>query len=669
MAAQRADRTEDSELARLRARVAELEGLLDARAREGAATPEPESAPRVQKFAGHDEQLAAIERIVQLGRWTWDVVDNTVWWSDGFFAILGQDPAQDVASFEAFFAALHPDDLAWVTAAAYRPREGAWSPDSEMRVIRRDGSVREVRFAATAQRDGAGRLRRLVGLCLDVTNARASERRLERTLADLEEAQTIASVGSWVLDASSGQLEWSTELRRVLGVGPGVEPSMLEMCAQVHDDDRAKFVALHERILAGEHQGEVDVRARSAGSAARQLKAREVAKRDPDGRLLAVRGTIADVTEARRLAAQIAHAQKMEAIGQLSAGVAHDLNNHLLVMQGSMYLLGLPASEELEALERAFDAARQTTARLSAFARQAPLTRCSLEVDGLVRDGLLLLAGAMPCGVTITTSIAHRLDPIVADRGLFTQCLVNLVLNARDAFERTGRITVGAAASERPGFIAVEVRDNGCGMDPTVRERAFEPFFTTKPMGKGSGLGLAMVHGTLAQHGGEVSIDSVMGVGTTVTMLWPTASAGRRPEAPLARDTEPKIRATILLVEDQVAVANVVAGLLRAEQHQVIVADGPAAALALVEQRGRSSIDLIVSDVMMPEMRGPALVDALTAKLGERPAVLFMTGHADEASEIAERHLLMRKPFTLVELRAGLAAALRERPPVKRTSP
>ncbi|RMH17341.1 MAG: PAS domain-containing sensor histidine kinase [Gemmatimonadetes bacterium] len=415
--------------------------------------------------------------------------------------------------------------------------------------------------------------------------------------------------------------------------------------------------------------------------------------------------------EQKRLLAQLQHAQKMEAVGQLAGGIAHDFNNLLTVIGGSAEALLYEAEGEVRELALEIRDAQERgaalTRQLLAFARRGVVQPALLslsEVAGEVRPLVRRLVGER-----IDLRVVTRGDaPVVADRGQIEQVILNLVANARDAMPDGGTVEIhvdGRVSAD--GFVSLEVVDSGEGMDPEVVRRACEPFFTTKRRGRGTGLGLSTVHGIVSQNGGSLEIDSDPGRGTTVRVLWPRASiedARRGPHdaeaagagsasgepggAPLPAGAGPTDGASgddpaamggrrlaarpperpprVLVAEDDDGTRGVVRLFLEGAGYETLLAGDGAEALALLEERGAEAVDLVVTDIVMPRMSGVELGRRIGEIAPDLP-VLYMSGYldpdhaADPDGTISWE--LIRKPFRRAEFldRVGRALAMRAR--------
>jgi len=387
-----------------------------------------------------------------------------------------------------------------------------------------------------------------------------------------------------------------------------------------------------------------------------------------------------DVTERKRLEAQLRQSQKLEAVGQLAAGVAHDFNNLLNVITGYSELLlrSLPAKgtdrDRTEQVRRAAERGAGLTRQLLAFSRRQVLEPRVLDLNAALADVQSMLTRLIGEDIKIVTSFDPAVGCVFADPGQMEQVLVNLVVNARDAMPEGGSLVLEtsnvdldeAYARTHPearagAHVRLAVSDTGHGMDAATASRIFEPFFTTKPRGKGTGLGLATVHGIVQQSGGHVDVYSEPGHGTTFKIYLPRVEAQEQPPADEGASVESHGGSeTIVLVEDEDGLRSLIREVLEDAGYRVVEAQDPERGLAAVRGEPRG-IDLLMTDVILPQMRGNELADRVR-EISPGARVLFMSGYTDEAigqhAVLAPGSHFLQKPFSLTALLAKVRAVL-----------
>jgi len=377
---------------------------------------------------------------------------------------------------------------------------------------------------------------------------------------------------------------------------------------------------------------------------------------------------------------QLVQSQKMEAVGTLAGGIAHDFNNQLAVMLGNARFVlaqtreGDEQREALLDLERAAEHCASLTRSLLAFSRQTTEEPTTLDVEDWLGDVSELVKPLLPSTISLSLEIDGDVGAVRGDATQLQQVMVNLLVNARDAMPRGGRIRVHAQPTllseerrqllevERADVLEITVADDGVGMDEAVRDRIFEPFFTTKALGQGTGLGLATVYGIVKQCGGHIEVESEPGAGSTFRVLLPSQSpqtkASAQPGAPVAEST--RSFDTVLLVEDEPAVRRVVRRMLDTRAKLVIEAHDGNQALEIIEDR-LDEIDLIVTDMVMPRMGGLALARVVAETRPDLPT-LFLSGYPDDAldfeREPVKHRRFLQKPFTQRDLMQALESLL-----------
>ena len=426
---------------------------------------------------------------------------------------------------------------------------------------------------------------------------------------------------------------------------------------------------------------------RLAESETERAEALEAAVRDRTQELWEANQALKAEAEERQAAeAQLRQVQKMEAVGQLTGGIAHDFNNMLAVVVGGVDLarrrLNGPRREVMAHLNNAMEGATRAAAltrRLLSFARSEPLLPDRVEPAELVAGMSDLLDRTLGERIQVKVDLDSKTWPVYVDPHQLENAIVNLAVNARDAMDGVGelRITtdnVKVAANEvgdiRAGeYVRISVADTGCGMAPEVMERAFEPFFTTKPVGKGTGLGLSQIFGFAHQSGGEVGIESEVGKGTTVSLYLPRTAAEApvrlHPTVQRMGEDERVPGARILVVEDDPRVRTSTVEALQDLDYDPVACSSGEEAIRLFDGQ---KFDLVISDVIMPEMTGPELIRTLKQKRNDF-AVLFVTGYVGEGeSDHLIGHELLRKPFTVGALASAVATALSQTSEPRRTS-
>ncbi|MBK6456112.1 MAG: PAS domain S-box protein [Gemmatimonadetes bacterium] len=522
----------------------------------------------------------------------------------------------------------------------------------------------------------------------DISERKRFEASLLESRTRHEEAQHLAHLGHWQMDLATDHLEWSSEVYRIFGMeSDGARATLPEFFSRVHPGDLEAVRAAFSSALDTHRRFEIEHRLLLPDGTTKWVHTRgEVALR-PDGTPERVTGTVLDITErheamehSARLQAQLHDAQRLEAIGRLAGGVAHDFNNMLSVILGGleMSLSELGSNDRVaEYLREAQDAARRSadlTRQLLAFASRQTTLPVVLDLNAKVTGMLRMLRRVIGENVRLEWDPGPDIWPVHIDPSQVDQVLANLCVNARDAIAGVGRVHIAtrnvvldhAHVDRHPGAILGEhavltFRDDGGGMPPEVLEHIFEPFFTTKDLGKGTGLGLATVYGIVRQAKGHIVVTSAPGMGTTFELYFPVhraaADATRERYTPATTIAQ---GGTILLVEDEPGVRRMTSLLLERLGYEVLAASSAQSALALLEaHRGR--IDLLMTDVIMPDMNGRDLARQVRTRLPGLPT-LFVSGYPSDAIPIgneldANTHFI-GKPFRFEELAALLRLAL-----------
>ncbi|MEZ4387070.1 MAG: ATP-binding protein [Candidatus Krumholzibacteriia bacterium] len=436
-----------------------------------------------------------------------------------------------------------------------------------------------------------------------------------------------------------------------------------EFMPLVHEDDRESTAAAVARLFEPPHHVTIEQRALTRHGW-RWLTWTDTAVLDERGEVAAIIGAGRDITRQKDLESQLRQSQKMQAIGQLAGGIAHDFNNLLQAMLGHLELLehdigpsGPDAAADLAAVKRSAQRAAELTRQLLAFSRQQVQSVRVHDLSAVVDELEPLLTRLLGDGIRLAVRTTSHPVLVKGDRGQLEQVVLNLCVNARDAIDDAGDITITVTAAD--GRARLSVADTGRGISPEVRTRIFEPFFTTKDVGAGTGLGLATVFGIVEQHGGEIEVESEPGRGAcfTVTLPLSRAAASDEPAAPDA-----VVRGgheTILVAEDEDTLRALTARVLQQSGYQVLLAADGEEAVRL--QGENPDIDLAVLDVMMPRLGGRGAARAIHDRHPNLP-VIFISGHpglpgTEEQAMLAEDEVLL-KPFDAATLLARIRRAL-----------
>ncbi|HUO35134.1 MAG TPA: PAS domain S-box protein [Candidatus Acidoferrum sp.] len=474
-----------------------------------------------------------------------------------------------------------------------------------------------------------------------------------------------------VVNADGTRAYNSPSYERLLGYSPEELRGTVGF-EQIHPDDRAKVMQAAEEAKRSGYGKRVEYRMRHKDGSWVSLESTASVVRDSNGQVQKLVIVNRDITERRQLEQQLQMAQKVEAIGRLSGGIAHDFNNILGVIIGYTEALQKRMQPEnafreaIDEIQRAAKRAASLTQQLLAFSRKQVLEPKILDLNGVVRDMEKMSGSLIGEHIKLALALSDSVGMIKADRTQLEQVILNLIVNARDAMAEGGKLTIetsnvhmGEANPARPAYmqpasyVLLKVVDTGCGMSAEVQARMFEPFFTTKEKGKGTGLGLATVYGVVKQSGGYILVDSAPGKGAAFNIYLPLIDApeeiAKEPQAPARRSR--KNEATILLAEDEASLRKLTRDVLQEAGYAVLEAVDATQALEIAKKS--RTIDLLVTDVVMPGMSGRGLADALAVSHPDT-RVLFMSGYTD--GEIAKQGVLdagiaiLHKPFTREEL-------------------
>jgi len=519
---------------------------------------------------------------------------------------------------------------------------------------------------------------------------RREQRSVERTLADARDraqfALEAAGVGTWETDRASGAMRVSGIFEQLHGVAQGgFAGTFAAFLSAIENED---WPAVEDAIARAFERGgdcRLEYRVAWPDGSIHWIAGIGRTFSGADGRPVKAAGIGLDISAQKQLQDQFRQSQKMEAVGRLAGGVAHDFNNLLTAILGYSQLVLDRVQDQpdifgdVEEIRKAGERASRLTAQLLAFSRKQTTSPRIVDLNQVVGNIEKMVRRVIGEDIVLEIAAAATLGRVKVDPGQVEQVLLNLIVNARDAMPRGGVVRIATSntvfdevfvrthVDAEPGpYVALTVSDNGCGMHPDVLARAFEPFFTTKPVGKGTGLGLSTIYGIVKQHHGYVTVDSTPGVGSTFTIYWPDAGepaeTGRAPES---SGSSPRGTETVLMVEDEDSLRELVRKMLQRCGYHVLAAIDAADAMA-IERRHDGPIHLLLTDIVMPGLNGPDLAQRLVP---HRPtmAVLYMSGFAHFAGtgfgSLSDRTAFIQKPFTSDALAIAVRDSLDRRAP------
>jgi len=534
-------------------------------------------------------------------------------------------------------------------------------------------------FTSLPKRNQKGEIVGTFGVARDISERQAAEHALQTSEARLKRAQRMAKVGNWEYDIAKGKVWGSEEAFRIYGIDRTSEFLPLDVVESYIIDAKRVNQALVDLITQIKtYDIEFQINSKNSEGLTYIHSIADLIC-DGDGKPVKVVGVIQDITERKRaekereeLEGKLRQAQKMEAVGRLAGGVAHDFNNMLNVIIGHAGMAmedvdpSQPIYESLEEIRKAGERSSDLTRQLLAFARKQTVSPKLLDLNKTLGNTTSMLHRLMGEDIDLAWLPGENVWPVKVDPSQIDQILANLCVNARDAIADVGKVTIetGNAAfdeaycSSHPGFnpgeyVFLAVSDDGCGMDAETLDNIFEPFFTTKESGRGTGLGLATVYGVVKQNGGFINVYSEPGQGTTFKIYLPRyrVKAEAMPEKVKRLPTE-RGHETILLVEDEIAILRMTAQMLERLGYQVVTARTPGEAIRLAREHA-GGIHLLVTDVVMPEMNGRDLAKNILS-IYPNLKRLFMSGYT--ANIIAHHGVLdegvnfIQKPFSREQL-------------------
>ncbi len=516
--------------------------------------------------------------------------------------------------------------------------------------FRKDGSEFPLELSVATWKAGGETF--FTGILRDISERKQAEDKLRKSESSLSGAQRIAHLGNWDWDIVNNHLSWSDEIYRIFGLNSQEFAATYEAFLKtVHADDRELVTKAIEEALNENKSYNINHRIVLPDGSERIVHEKADITFDDGGKPIWMFGTLQDITEREDLQAQLRQAQKMEAVGTLAGGVAHDFNNILTTIIGNAQLALMKVGkddylrEEIEEIRKAGERAAALTRQLLAFSRKQIVQPKILDINEIVTDMEKMLGRLIREDVKLLTIPEPELWRVEADPGQMEQVIMNLVVNASDAMSMGDKLTIETInvdldenyfrehgiKEEQPGtYVMLAVSDTGSGMDKETQEHIFEPFFTTKDIGKGTGLGLSTVYGIVKQNNGFIWVYSEPGKGTTFKIYLPKVKEGTEPEE---KERTPVSdlngSETVFIVEDNDSLRNLTRKILERYEYSVLEAENGADALRVSEEY-EGQIDLMLTDVVMPKISGKETAKLLQP-LYPQMKVIYMSGYTDNA--------------------------------------
>ncbi len=584
-----------------------------------------------QKITLHNSaRLENSQRIAGIGDWEYDFVNQRLVWSDEIYRILGLLPKDYPPNSESFYRQVHPDDLAFVHREKKAAAKGSRRVDFEHRIIRPNGEVRHVRQIAEMHFDEQGQPTLESGTIQDITARVRAKDALRRKEAQFDTLTSTIPDHIYFKDRESRFILINEQMARDIGLSDPDE-AVGKTDADIYTDVHARQARADEQKImeTGEPLIDREEMATWPDGRVTWASSTKIPVRDTDGKITGLLGISRDITERRRLDEQLRRTQRLEAIGALASGVAHDMNNILapILMAAGILKDKLPAAGDRRIVDLVENGAKRGASiirQLLMFSSGVEGARVPVQLRHLLHEMEHLMQETFPRSIRIEGHFPADLWTVLADATQMHQVIMNLCVNARDAMPQGGRLAVEAEnirltearppshPEAKPGsYVMLTVADTGTGISAENIPRIFDPYFTTKGSGKGTGLGLSTVAGIVKSHGGFISVSSEPGRGTAFKVLLPatsdTEAAGRnRSLAPIPLGHEE----LVLVVDDEAPILQMTRDVLVKHRYRVLTAGSGEEAIKFMITHS-DSVALVLTDIMMPGIGGVALVRSL----------------------------------------------------------
>ena len=633
----------------------------------------------LQKFR---HNLYETQRIAHIGSWELDVAMNVFLCSDEMKKIWGVPLDFEGDFLEVMHSKTHPEDFDKLQHIVQNSINKAIPYNLEYRFIDDQDNLRYVHTRARIIKDSQGKVTHVYGICQDITEQKQREE--ERILNEtrLLQTQEIAHVGTYEFNLETKELWWSDELYKIHGIEDKKDTSPDKYLKYVHPDDRD---LLHEVTELEKEDYHIEYRIIRPSGEIRYLSTFVGKHEYKNGKRYLIRGTGQDITEQKlieqernQLELKLHHAQKMETIGTLAGGVAHDINNILGIIIGNTELCmddvpeWNPAYPNLKEIVKAVLRAKDVIRQLLTFSRNMEVKKETIDIVSVIDDALKFLRSTISTTIEIEKNINVSNPNIVADPTQIDQILMNICANSAQEMEDSGgKINVSVenvTINHSPviagdvlangEYIKIVISDNGPGIPVELHEKVFDPYFTTKEVGKGSGMGLAVVQGIVNKHRGAINVKSEPGKGATFTILLPSIKEGDKKISPDVNILSDDKR--ILFIDDEEQITNIATRMLEGLGFRVASEINPQKALELLKKEPED-FDLVITDMAMPQMNALMLFKEIREIRSDIPVILS-SGHNPLIDEEKARETgfsaYILKPFTKAELSDAVQNAL-----------
>jgi PAS domain S-box-containing protein len=631
-----------------------------------------------EELIGYKRWLGLAMEAADSGVWDWNVKTDEVIWSDEIWPLYGLKKNEHKPSFKLWASTIHPDDRKMAVSAIKRAALCKAELNIEYRILHPDSSVHWIMASGRAMFDNHAKVIRYCGTVIDISEQKQIEHELQRSRAHLDFALEKCHIGWWEMDLEDFSVLRTLEHARIFGYDTlALEWSFDSLLEHILPEDRARIKSIVTSSIEKKKDYAFECRIISATGEPRWIWTSGTIQFDFFGKATHILGIVQDVTDRKqeeeefeKLQMLFQQSQKMELVGQLAGGIAHDFNNALTAILGNTELLldrvdkSSPLVEHIRDIQQSATRSANLTRQLLAFARREAAMPKTVYLNREIENLLPMLRGLIGSNIQFVWVPNARDLCVHIDPSQLDQIIVNFCINSRDAISENGTITIETSevhvdaidcAIEHPcqmpgDYVRISVSDTGSGIDQKTLPHIFEPFFTTKDVGKGTGLGLSTVYGVLKQNHGFIDCRTRIGSGTTFDVYLPvhdTAKEGGELEDQLSFKSH--ARETILLVEDELSILKILSGLLREKGYTTLAAQDARTALEIAEQFP-DEIDLLVTDIVLPDMNGVRLSDQLETSR-PRLKTLFMSGYAQEMiahyNKLAEGLNFIQKPFAI----------------------